>query len=67
MNDAAVSDPKGDQAMVAGRPKDGFEVVMECPLLARGADLRHVVLDPACGPKAATRQAQSLQQASTYS
>ena len=34
MNDAAVSDPKGDQAMVAGRPKDGFEVVMECPLLA---------------------------------
>jgi hypothetical protein len=33
----------------------------------READLRHVVLDPACGPKAATRQAQSLQQASTYS
>jgi hypothetical protein len=34
MNDATVSDPNGDQAMVAGRPKDGFEVVMECPLLA---------------------------------
>jgi len=39
MNDAAVSDPKGDQAMMAGRPKDGFEVVMECPLLAQ-ADVR---------------------------
>jgi hypothetical protein len=37
MNDAAVSDPKGDQAMVAGRPKDGLEVVMECPLLAQSS------------------------------
>jgi len=62
MNAAAVSDPKGDQAMMAGRPKDGFEVVMECRFW-RKRTFANLPMSDECLPEAEIKDRARLRKA----